>query len=84
MNLFLKVDLMQGGVGFYIRKGLNFKVIDELSLFNERIFESLCVEIEFPNKRKMLFVSSYRSPSNILTLSQQSNAYLEMLNFLLT
>jgi len=32
-----------GGVGFYIREGLNFKVIDELSLFNERIFESLCV-----------------------------------------
>ena len=74
-----------GGVGFYIREGLNFKVIEELSLFNERIFESLCVEIEFPNKRKMLFVSLYRPPShNILTLSQQSDAYLEMLDFLLT
>ena len=74
-----------GGVGFYIREGLNFKVIDELSLFNESIFESLCVEIEFPNKRKMLFVSLYRPPSHkILTLSQQSDAYLEMLDFLLT
>ena len=74
-----------GGIGFYIKNTLNYKVIDELSIFNDRIFESLCIEVEFVKGKKMRFVTLYRPPShNALSVAQQTEAYFESLEILLT
>ena len=48
-----------GGIGFYINKNLKFKIVDEYSIFNERIFESLCVEVEFSKNKPTLLLSLY-------------------------
>ena len=45
-----------GGVGFYIKRDLKFKIIEDFSIFNERIFESLCVEVEFSKNNSALFI----------------------------
>ena len=36
-----------GGVGFYVRNDLDFKVIEEYSPFHERIIETVCIEVVF-------------------------------------
>ena len=68
-------------VGFYIKEGIKFSRIDEFSIFHERVFESVCIEVEFSN-RKILFISIYRPPGNHPTFSNSevSSAFLESLN----
>ena len=51
-----------GGVGFYIKQGITWKIIEHLSTFKEKIFECLTVEINLNNK-KILVSSVYRTPS---------------------
>ena len=48
-------DSRGGGVGLYIREGLQFDKIDLLSTFTEKTFESLTVELHYPNK-KLLYL----------------------------
>jgi hypothetical protein len=51
-----------GGVGLYIRDGLSFNKTENLSIFNEKTFECLSVEVQYPNKK--IFLSNiYRSPN---------------------
>ena len=72
-----------GGVGFYVKEGIKFSRIDEFSIFHERVFESVCIEVEFSN-RKILFISIYRPPGNHPTLSNSeiSAAFFESLNIM--
>ena len=63
-----------GGVGFYIKEGIKFSWIDEFSIFHEHVFESVCIEVEFSN-RKILFISIYRPPGNPPTLSNYVRSY---------
>ncbi len=59
---------------------MKFKIIKDFSIFNERIFESLCIEVEFSNNNSALFISLYRPPShNILPLSEHNEVFLETL-----
>ena len=63
-------------MGFYIREGLTFKVIDNLSTFHDKFYELLTLDITYnvDNSTKRLLVTSiYRSPSTIhgTTMSQQ-------------
>ena len=68
-----------GGVGFFIKNGLKAKVIDDLSLFNEKIFESICIQVEFSPNKKVNFISLYRPPGNhdSLTINQQIEHFFE-------
>ena len=43
-----------GGVAYYINKSLNFSVLNEYSIFHEKIIESLFIELEFNNKKKLV------------------------------
>ena len=52
-----------GGVGFYVKDEIVFKIIPELSLFIPKIFECLTIEVLLENK-KSSFSSIYRSPSD--------------------
>ena len=78
-----------GGVGFYIRNGINFTINKDLSVFTDKIFESLTLNLSFTcnNKLKQLSVSSiYRSPSplNGQTANEQMDNFHEIFDDLLT
>jgi hypothetical protein len=45
-----RVNMRGGGVGFYIRNGLNFKIIDNLPPFEQKIFESLTIQLSYSDK----------------------------------
>jgi hypothetical protein len=60
--IFKNREGMRGwGVGFYVRTGLNYKIIEELSPFENKILESLTIKLEYPGKRAVLLTSAYRS-----------------------
>jgi len=57
-----RVGMRGGGVGFYIREGLQYEKIANLSTFHEKTFESLSIELQYPNK-KIIISNIYRSPN---------------------
>ena len=74
-----------GGVGFYVKEGIKFRVVENLSIFNEKVFESICIQVESSNNKKTNFISLYRPPGNhpVLTPSQQMESFLESFEELL-
>ena len=44
-----------GGVGFYVKEGIKFSVVENLSIFNEKVFESICIQVESSNNKKNKF-----------------------------
>jgi len=52
-----------GGVGFYIKENLNAKQIKDLTLMNEKIFESIGLEFTL-NGKKLILTNYYRSPNH--------------------
>ena len=56
----LRNNARGGGVGIYVKSNLSFNVLNQYSLFSERIFESLFVEISLPSCKKIVVGSIYR------------------------
>ena len=52
-----------GGVGMYVKKGIDFDIMNNFTIMNEKIFESLFIEITTPGK-KLVYGTIYRSPNN--------------------
>ena len=65
-NLFTKQRSTRrgGGVGVYVRDTYNVKIIESASIFEESIFESLALEVEFSTDLKYIIVSCYRPPTS--------------------
>ena len=57
-----------GGVGFYIREGLNFNILPN-PIFVEKVFESLFVEVIQSNNKRFVLGNIYRSNSKHPNLS---------------
>ena len=74
-----------GGVGIYIKNHLAYNVLKQYSVFIERIFESLFVEISLPNNKKIVVGNVYRPGTKFpgLTFTQQFNQFSETLSNLL-
>jgi hypothetical protein len=69
---------MRGGVvGSYVKNGINFKIVDELSPFEEKIFESITIQITYPNKQNVLLTCGYRSNGVLpnVTQNQQNERF---------
>ena len=68
-----------GGVAFYVRKGIRFKELKNLSLFEEKIIESLTLELDFGKKNKLTLSNVYRSNSPLPnhTVGEQNDKFLE-------
>jgi len=60
-----RTQMRGGGIGFYVRNGLNVKVIDNLSPFEQKIFEALTIQVSYPDK-SILVTSAYRSNGHIV------------------
>ena len=57
-----------GGVGFYVREGIHYKVIETQAGFQDKLFESLTLNISYTTNKgtKNVCISScYRSPSPV-------------------
>ena len=55
-----------GGVGFYIRTGLNYKIVTDLSPFHDKTLETMTLDISYTSDnhtKHFLVTSLYRSPS---------------------
>ena len=57
-----------GGVGFYIKKGISYKILENLSSFTEKIFECLTVQLTI-NSKTIVISNIYRSPSPLANQS---------------
>ncbi len=81
-NLFTKQRTSRrgGGVGVYVRDTYNVKIIENASIFEESVFESLALEVEFSTNVKFIIVSSYRPPNSPnITLETQHDIYFKSL-----
>jgi hypothetical protein len=78
-------NMRGGGVGFYVRNGLNFKIVDNMSPFEQKIFESITIQISYPNKSYLL-TSAYRSNGSLpnLTSNQQLERFQTLFEDLLS
>jgi hypothetical protein len=52
-----------GGVGIYVKSGINFTPLQQLSVFVDRVFESIFIEIKPANCNKIIIGSAYRPGS---------------------
>ena len=75
-----------GGVGFYFKNSVKFKLVNEKSIFVDQILESIVAEIFLPCNKKAVVLSIYRPASNhpTLTQSEQLSQFMELFSNLLT
>ena len=74
-----------GGVGFYFKNSVKFKLVNEKSIFVDQILESIVAEIFLPCNKKAVVLSIYRPASNhpTLTQSEQLSQFMELFSNLL-
>ena len=57
------IVLSQYIVGFFVSSRFSFTVLEDLSLFQEGIIESIFIEIEFSKNNKVIFGNVYHPPN---------------------
>ena len=74
-----------GGVGLFIRNGLNFKILETVAGFHDKLFESLTVKIDYSNKKSITLSCCYRSPTQVTgyTHTQQCEFFTDKLDTLM-
>jgi exonuclease III len=74
-----------GGVGIYIRKGINYKIRNDLDLFQQKSFEGISIELIY-SKKSYIISNIYHSPNppKNTSLQSHSNDFLEHLDNHLT
>ena len=80
-----RVGMRGGGVGFYIKNGILATIIEEMSPFENKIFESLTLHLTLPDNKTLYVTSIYRSNGAIqgVTQSIQMQRFMAHLNMLL-
>ena len=78
----LRQESRGGGVGIYVKNHLSFKILKQYSIFVERIFESLFIEINLSGNKKIIVGSVYRPGTKVpgLTFTQQFSQFSEILS----
>jgi len=76
-----RVNMRGGGVGIYIKKGLSFKIRNDLNLFRVKTFENISIELCYPNKN-IVISNIYHSPNPPLNCSLPNHVseFLEILD----
>jgi len=75
-----------GGVGIFVKSDINFCVNPIFSIFHDRIFECIMIEILMNNGKKLLIGSLYRPGTKHpnLLMSEQNEIFFELLSNLLS
>jgi hypothetical protein len=74
------------GIGFYVRNGINFKIMENLSPFEPKILETITLQVVYPNRpTPFLLTCAYRSngPLVNVTVNQQMERFLNLFEDLL-
>jgi hypothetical protein len=74
-------NMRGGGVGFFVRENLECIIIENLSPFINKIFESITIQLTYPASNKsMLLTCAYRSNGVItgVTQAQQIDQFFEI------
>ena len=69
-----------GGVGLYVRNGLEFEILEDLSIFEKGLHESIWILIKLPKQKSLIIGNSYRP--NTYPLANQERALTIHLNIL--
>jgi hypothetical protein len=77
----IRNNVQGGGVGMYIKDGIKFNLLPALSVFVDRVFESLFVEIHPKNSKKIIVGTVYRPGSKHpnQSSSEQFNQFMDLL-----
>jgi hypothetical protein len=76
-----RAGMRGGGVGFYIKKGINYKILPDCSPFENKIIETLTLKLTYPNSKSLLVTNIYRSNGPILNVSQSQQIDRFLVNF---
>jgi hypothetical protein len=70
-----------GGVGFYVKKDTEFDILENLSFFEEKVFESLFIKIKTGRNKFKIIGNIYRSPgTDVNTLNQKLEDVFNIIN----
>lgn len=72
-------NVQGGGVGIFVKSDLHFSVDVASSIFVDRIFESILLEVTVNRNKKILVASLYRPATNHPTLSN-NDQFIEFMD----
>ena len=77
----LRASAKGGGVGIYVRDGIKFSHLPECSIFVERIFESIYIEVSTEDNKKIIIGSVYRPGTGCpgITFTEQFSRFSDTL-----
>jgi hypothetical protein len=80
-----ELNVQGGGVGFYIKNSVKFKILNDISIFVDKVIETFFIEIEL-HKQKFIIGSVYRPNSSTanMTSTEQLAKFNDSLNFILS
>ena len=52
-------DAREGGIAFYISNSIKYRILEKLSIFGGKYFESLFIEVELEDKSKVIIGNIY-------------------------
>ena len=69
-----------GGVAIYFKSSINYRILNEQSVFIEKIYESIYAEVWLSDTDKLIIGSIYRSNSKLsnMSSSDQFNQFIEL------
>jgi len=68
-----------GGVGIYVKTGLSFSHSEEFSIFYDRVFDSIFIELSLESGKKITVGSCYRpNIHTFLTGNEQFNNFMDI------
>ena len=66
-----------GGTGFFIKENLDYIIRPDLQINSPTDYESMFIEIIFPNKKNLIIGCIYRHPTSKLSIQEFTNTCLE-------
>ena len=86
LNLIPVLILGGGGVGIFVKNGINFNVLKQYSIFSERIIETLFVKISDGSNQKIIIGSVYRPGTKCpgLSFTEQFAQFSDLLSNILS
>ncbi len=73
-------NVQGGGVGIFFKNGLRYNILPELSIFIDRVIETIFAELWITKNKKVIIASIYRPSVNHPTLnsSEQYHQFMEL------
>ena len=86
LELNTRTNTRGGGVGIFVKNNILYKVLNQYSIFHDRIFESLFIEITNDSNQKILIGTVYRPGTKCpgLNFTEQFSQFSDILSNILS